>query len=201
MPGTSVYRRIHQLLLNPDTAVLATTSAGRYLIDRSVLVCVSGPAALPAIRGALCGLPDGVYQMRVTLPPRRRPDLKPVPDAIDGALGRLRRARHWRPVTATGWCWLNGGNQTAVRILARNDTSGPHHTAVNASLWHRWAAQLADLRCEMKAYQPEGKPAHALRIDMAPKHAPAITIGYIMPTRVYGDDRLPAEYLAQRTAS
>ncbi len=34
---------------------------------------------------------------------------------------------------------------------------------------------------------------------MAPQHAPAATIGYIMPARIYGDDRLPAEYLAQRT--
>ncbi len=54
---------------------------------------------------------------------------------------------------------LNGGNQTAVRILARNDTSGPHHTAVNASLWHRWATQLADLRCQMKATSPRATPA------------------------------------------
>jgi hypothetical protein len=199
MPVTAHYRRIHSLLLNPDTAILATISAGQYLIDRSVLVCISGPAALPTITGALSGLSDGVYKMRVTLPPLLRPELRSVPGAIESTLNRLRQAQHWRPVTATGWCWLNGDG-TAVRILARNDISGPHHTAVNASLWHRWVAQLADLRFEMRAYQPDGKPRHALRIDMAPKRAPATTIGYIMPTCIHGDDRLPAEYLVQRTA-
>ncbi len=53
MPAPAHYRRIHRLLLNPDTAILVTISGGRYLIDRSVLVCVSGPAAMPAIRGIL----------------------------------------------------------------------------------------------------------------------------------------------------
>ncbi len=83
MPTPAHYRRIHSLLLNPDTAILVTTSGGRYLIDRSVLVCVSGPAAMPA------------------------------------------------------------------------------------SAW--------------------------------PNHAPAITVGYIMPVKIRDDDRYPAEYLAQRT--
>jgi len=199
MPAPAHYRRIHRLLLNPDTAILVTTSGGRYLIDRSVLVCVSGPAAMPAIRGILSGLPDGVYKVRATLPPRPQPNLQPVPDAIESALGRLRHAQQWRPVTATGWCFLNGDGATAVRILARNDKTGPHPIAVNAALWHRWASQLAELRCAMNAYQPDGKPGHALRIDMAPKHAPATTVGYIMPVQIRGDDRYPAEYLAQRT--
>ncbi len=149
--------------------------------------------------GCLSGLPDGVYKVHATLPPRPQPNLQPVPDAIESALGRLRHAQQWRPVTATGWCFLNGDGATAVRILARNDKTGPHPIAVNAALWHRWASQLAELRCAMNAYQPDGKPGHALRIDMAPKHAPATTVGYIMPVQIRGDDRYPAEYLGQRT--
>jgi hypothetical protein len=86
MPAPAHYRRIHRLLLNPGAAVLVTTSGGRYLIDRSVLVCVSGPAVMPTISGILSGLPDGVYKVHATLPPRPQPNLQPVPDAIESAL-------------------------------------------------------------------------------------------------------------------
>jgi len=55
-------------------------------------------------------------------------------------------------------------------------------------------------RRKVTAWQPEGHADHPLRIDVAPRHADAVTAGYIIPARIDDDGRYAAEYLAQRTA-
>jgi hypothetical protein len=195
------FRRIRQLMLDPANSALVTTGDGRYLTDRHVIVCLSGLAAIPGWGGILAGLPDGVYSLRASQPPVPDPRREPVSEAVEQSVRRLQSVQDWRPVTATRWARLGTSGVGARHILARHDTAGPHATAADAGLWHRWNAVLADRTPRrVTASQPEARPGHALRMEIISRHAPAVTVGYIVAAHVDDDDRYPAEYLAQRTA-
>jgi hypothetical protein len=197
------YRRVRGLLLNPDAVALVTTSDDRYLTDRYVIVRVCGDTAIPGIPAIFSELPDGVYTLRATRPPKSNLSYEPVSELIADTVHRLASIRDWRPVKATNWASLDRDGVRPVHILARDDLDGPHAIAVNAGLWHRWHAGLADpkLMRELRAYQPEGKPGHPLRMDLISRHAGSSTVGYVKPVRIQDDtQRYAAEYLAQRTA-
>ena len=202
MTTVGQYRRIRRLMLDPANSVLATTSDGRYLTDRHVIVGLSGLTAVPGFGGIFAGLPDGVYSLRASQPPLPDPGREALSEAVEAAVKRLQSVRDWRPVTATGWARLGPDGAGARHVLARHDTSGPHATAVDAGLWHRWMAVLADSkrRRVVTACQPEGSPGHG------PAHgcqlpARASRDGrHVIPARVDDDGRYVAEYLAQRTA-
>jgi hypothetical protein len=187
------YRRFSGLLLDPMNTMLATAGDGRYLLDRSVVLRVAGPGAVPGAAAVFGDLPDGAYQVHSRRPPSPG-QAQPAHDAVQLLLDRYGRVADWRPVTDSGWSWTGNGITSAVQVLAREDDDGQYRpTAVNARLWHHW---LATFGGRLVACQPAGRPGHALKLQSPKTETGTSTTGYIVPVRIGSHAQRLAEYAA-----
>jgi hypothetical protein len=188
------YRTLSGLLLDPMNATLETASDGRYLLDRSVLLRVTGPGAVPGGGAVFGDLPDGAYQVHSRRPPSAR-QAQTAHSAIQRLLDRYSRITDWCPVTDSGWSWTGDGIASAVQVLARKDDDGQFRpTAVNARLWHHW---LATFGGRLAACQPAGRPEHPLGLQSPDTETGASVTGYIVPVRL----GRPAQCLAEHAAT
>jgi hypothetical protein len=201
--SSTKYRQIRGLLPDPATAILVTIGDDRYVLSRSVMLRVDGQDVIPGPARIFADLADGVYAIRATRPPLRDPGQEPDATAIKETLDRLASVTDWRPVKSTRWALLSGPGASSAQILARRDGDRRRRaTAVSTALWHHWNAVFGNHRFgwTMCAYQPDNRPGHALKIDVASHRAGTWTAGYLQPVHVGEPQLYLAGYLAQ-TAS
>ena len=187
------YRTLSGLLLDPMNAMLLTAGDGRYLLDRSVLLRVTGPGAVPGGAAVFGDLPDGAYQVHARRPPSAG-QAQTDHNAVQRLLDRYGGIADWCPVTDSGWSWTGDGIASAVQVLARQDDDGQFRpTAVNARLWHHW---LATFGGRLVACQPAGRPGHAMGLRSSETEPGAGVTGYIVPVRLGRHAQRLAEYAA-----
>jgi hypothetical protein len=188
------YRTLNGLLLDPMNATLVTTGDWRYLLDRSVLLRVTGRGAVPGAAAVFGDLPDGAYRVHSRRPPSAC-QAQPAHNPVQLLLDRYDRVADWCPVTDSGWSWTGDGIDGAVQVLARKDDDGQFRpTAVNARLWHHW---LATFGGRLVACQPAGRPGHALGLQSPDKtETRASVTGYVLPVRLGRHAQCLAEYAA-----
>lgn len=175
------YRTLNGLLHDPMNATLVTAGDWRYLLDRSVLLRVTGPGAVPGAAAVFDDLRDGAYRVHSHRPPSAG-HAQSAHDAVQLLLDRYGRVADWCPVTDSGWSWTGDGIANAVQVLTRKDDDGQFRpTAVNARLWHHW---LATFGGRLVVCQPAGRPGHALRFQSSETEAEVSVTGYVVPVRL-----------------